>query len=69
MADLDLLKPKWNKLFDKRNGGYFKDFQPFFGYLGALCTILIVFFFNVVSLWNSKRVLVKAISAFVSVSP
>jgi yeast amino acid transporter len=66
LADLEGLKPKWNKLFEKRNGGYFKDFQPFFGYLGAVSTLLIVFFFNTVSLWNGKRISVKAISAFVS---
>lgn len=65
-ADLELLSPKWNKLFEKRNGGYLKDFQPFFGYLGAVCTLLIVFFFNTVSLWNGNRISVKAISAFVS---
>jgi amino acid transporter len=65
-AELETLKPKWNKFFEKRNGGYFRDFQPFFGYLGAVCTLLIVFFFNTVSLWNNERIGVKAISAFVS---
>lgn len=53
-------------MFEERNGGYFKPFQPFFGYLGAVCTLLVVFFFNTASLWNGTRIGVKATSAFVS---
>ena len=65
-AELEYLTPKWDKLFDKRNGGILKIFQPFFGYLGAVCTLLVVFFFNTISLWNRDRISVKVISTFVS---
>ena len=65
-VELERLSPRWDKLFEKRNGGYFRDFQPFWGYLGAFSTLLIVFFFNTVSLWNQKRIGVKAVSVFVS---
>lgn len=67
-ADLGRLGAKWQKLFDRANGGHLKDFQPFLAYFGALFILLIVAVFNSVSLWNGKRVPVKAISAFVSVS-
>ena len=61
-----MLGTKWSKLFEDRNGGYFKSFQPFFGYLGGVTTLLVVFFFNTASLWNGSRISVKATSAFVS---
>ena len=53
-------------MFEERNGGYFKSFQPFFGYLGGISTLLVVGFFNTASLWNGNRISVKATSAFVS---
>lgn len=68
MAELDTVAPKWNKIFEKRNGGHFRDFQPFLAYVGAGSTLFIVFFFNTVSLWNGKEILLKSLSAFVSVS-
>ena len=41
-------------------------FNPFLGYLGAISTLLVVFFFNTVSLWNRERRTLKAISALLS---
>ena len=60
---------RWGKLFDKKNSGYLKVFQPILAYFGAISTCLIVCLFNTVSLWNGQHLSLKAISAFVSVSP
>jgi len=57
---------QWNDLFDPSKGGLGKICQPFFGYLGAISTLIIVFVFKTVSLWNGERLTVKAIGAFVS---
>ena len=64
--ELEMPGSKWGKLFEDKNGGYLKSFQPFFGYLGGVCTLLVVFFFNTASLWNGTRISVKATAAFVS---
>lgn len=57
-----------NHIYDRSSAGYFEALQPGLAWVGVGSTLLVVFCFNHATMWNGKRLTIKAISAFVSVS-
>ncbi|KIX01308.1 uncharacterized protein Z518_09033 [Rhinocladiella mackenziei CBS 650.93] len=57
---------RYESLTDPDKSGWFRILQPGLAYIGAISTFLIVFFFNTASLWNGKKIAVKATSTFIS---
>jgi len=59
---------EYNNIYDRSSSGWFEGLQPGLSWLGALCTLVIIFVFNTAAMWNGQRLSIKAISAFLSVS-
>ena len=64
-----MLNGRYEKYRRSSKASHFAFFQPGLAWLGLISTLLIVFFFNSVSMWRGGPIGTKFVSAFLSVSP